>query len=44
MSIAQAAVGESSLAAQPTSTDSKKPPPKRQTVAQADSTLQPEPR
>jgi hypothetical protein len=43
MSIAEFALSESSLAAQPDPAQ-KKPPIKRQTVAQADSTLQPEPR
>jgi hypothetical protein len=43
MSIGGFTMGEAALAEQP-SEPSKKPPPKRQTAAQADATLQPEPR
>jgi len=44
MSIGSLSMSEGAISAQPDSTAKKSPPPKRQAVAQADSTLQPEPR
>lgn len=44
MSIGEFTMSEAALSEQPTNPSSKKPPPKRQTVAVADTTTQPEPR
>lgn len=44
MSIAEYALGEGTVADQPADSSGKKTPPRRQTVAKADSTAQPEAR
>jgi hypothetical protein len=44
MSIAEFAVSEEAVAAQPADSKKGKPPPKRQMTAKADDVLQPEPR
>lgn len=44
MSIAEYALGEGPVADQPTESTGKKTPPRRQMVAKADSTAQPEAR
>jgi len=44
MSIGEFTMGEAALSEQPTESTSKKPPPKRQTVAIGDAAAVPEPR